>query len=37
LFQYPQDGSYCKIPVHQTGQFRLAAIQDHKRQYERVK
>jgi hydroxymethylglutaryl-CoA synthase len=35
-FKYPQDGSYCKIPAHQTGQFRLASISDHKRQYEKV-
>jgi hydroxymethylglutaryl-CoA synthase len=35
-FQYPQDGSYCKIPSHQTGLFRLAGLQDHKRQYEKV-
>lgn len=35
-FQYPQDGSHCKIPNNQTGQFRLAAIQDHKRIYEKV-
>ncbi len=35
-FKYPQDGSYCKIPSNQTGQFRLASIQDHKRLYEKV-
>ena len=35
-FKYPEDGSYCKIPAHQTGQFRLASIQDHKRHYEKV-
>jgi len=35
-FKYPQDGSYCKIPSHQTGQFRLSSIQDHKRLYEKV-
>ncbi len=35
-FKYPQDGSYCKIPTHQTGSFRLAAIEDHKRLYEKV-
>ncbi len=35
-FKYPQDGSYCKIPSYRTGQFRLAAIQDHKRIYERT-
>jgi hydroxymethylglutaryl-CoA synthase len=35
-FKYPEDGTYCKIPMHQTGSFRLASIQDHKRHYERV-
>lgn len=35
-FKYPQDGSSCKIPSHQTGQFRLASIEDHKRIYEKV-
>jgi hydroxymethylglutaryl-CoA synthase len=35
-FKYPQDGSCCTIPLHQTGQFRLASIQDHKRLYEKV-
>lgn len=35
-FAYPEDGSYCKIPSHQTGSFRLASIQDHKRHYEKV-
>lgn len=35
-FPYPKDGSHCKIPLNQTGQFRLAAIQDHKRIYEKV-
>jgi hydroxymethylglutaryl-CoA synthase len=35
-FKYPEDGSYCKIPSHQTGSFRLASIQDHKRHYEKV-
>jgi len=36
LFQYPQDGGDCEIPRHQTGQFRLAAISDHKRIYEKL-
>lgn len=33
-FQYPQDGSHCKITKNQTGEFRLAAIENHKRIYE---
>jgi hydroxymethylglutaryl-CoA synthase len=35
-FKYPEDGSYCKIPLHETGQFRLASIEDHKRYYEKT-
>lgn len=35
-FQYPEDGSYCKIPTYETGQFRLASIQDHQRIYEKT-
>lgn len=35
-FKYPHDGSYCKMPTYQTGQFRLSSIQDHKRHYEKV-
>ena len=35
-FKYPQDGSYCKIPPHQTGLYRLDSIKDHKRHYETV-
>jgi hydroxymethylglutaryl-CoA synthase len=35
-FKYPTDGSYCKMPIHQTGKFRLARIEDHKRHYETV-
>jgi hydroxymethylglutaryl-CoA synthase len=35
-FKYPEDGTSCKIPFHQTGSFRLASIHDHKRHYERV-
>ncbi len=33
---YPKDGSFCETPRHHTGAFRLAAIRDHKRIYERV-
>lgn len=36
LFPYPEDGGDCEIPRHQTGQFRLAAILDHKRIYEKL-
>jgi len=35
-YRYPQDGSHHEMPQHQTGRFRLAAIRDHKRIYERV-
>lgn len=35
-FHYPQDGSYCELPKHQTGAVRLAAIREHKRIYEKV-
>jgi hydroxymethylglutaryl-CoA synthase len=35
-FQYPEDGSHCETPRYQSGSFRLAAIRDHKRIYERV-
>jgi hydroxymethylglutaryl-CoA synthase len=35
-FKYPEDGSSCKIPLHETGQFRLASIEDHKRYYEKT-
>jgi hydroxymethylglutaryl-CoA synthase len=35
-FKYPADGSYCKMPLHETGQFRLASIEDHKRYYEKT-
>lgn len=34
-YPYPEDGSACEIPVYTTGKFRLAAIRDHKRIYER--
>jgi hydroxymethylglutaryl-CoA synthase len=36
-FKYPQDGSYCKMPIHQTGKFRLVRIEDHKRHYETLR
>lgn len=35
-FKYPEDGSRLEIPKHQTGKFRLAAIDNHKRIYEAV-
>lgn len=35
-FDYPKDGSLCEIPVHQSGLFRLAAIRDHQRIYEKT-
>lgn len=35
-FEYPTDGSHCEIPKYKTGNFRLAAIQDHKRIYEKL-
>ncbi len=35
-FNYPCDGSHCEIPHYHTGHFRLAAIRDHKRIYERI-
>lgn len=35
-YNYPEDGSSCELPQHNTGQFRLAAIRDHKRIYERT-
>jgi hydroxymethylglutaryl-CoA synthase len=35
-FHYPEDGSRCELPQYQTGQFRLAAIDHHKRIYEKV-
>jgi hydroxymethylglutaryl-CoA synthase len=34
-FKYPQDGSVCEISPHKTGAFRLAAIRDHQRIYEK--
>lgn len=35
-FQYAEDGSEQAIPSHQTGAFRLAKMQQHKRMYEKV-
>lgn len=35
-FKYPQDGSLCEIPSYQTGPFRLVAIRDHRRIYEKT-
>lgn len=34
-FKYPQDGSLCEIPSYQIGPFRLVAIRDHRRIYEK--
>ncbi len=36
-FDYPKDGSLCEIPSHHSGLFRLAAIRDHQRVYEKTK
>ena len=36
LYEYPEDGGDREMPRHQTGQFRLAAIKDHKRIYEKI-
>lgn len=33
-FQYPEDGSCCKIAKNHTGNYRLAAVENHKRVYE---
>ena len=35
-FNYPEDGKSLEIPKHDTGVFRLAAIRDHQRIYEKV-
>lgn len=35
-FNYPEDGSNQEIPLHNTGTFRLARFEQHKRIYERV-
>lgn len=34
-FKYPEDGAHCEIPQYQSGQFRLSAIKEHKRIYEK--
>jgi hydroxymethylglutaryl-CoA synthase len=36
LFDYVEDGSRHEIPKYETGQFRLAAIDNHKRLYEKT-
>lgn len=33
-YQYPEDGSRSEMPRYNTGKFRLAAIDNHKRIYE---
>ena len=35
-FPFPTDGEECVIPKYNTGQFRLAKIDQHRRVYERV-
>lgn len=35
-FNYPQDGLTHFFPGHETGQFRLKGIENHKRLYEKV-
>lgn len=35
-FKYPEDGSDMEVPYYETGRFRLARIQHHKRVYECV-
>ena len=35
-FPYPTDGGNCEMPLHQTGEFRLSKINQHKRNYEAV-
>lgn len=36
-FKYPEDGSSCEIPKeYRTGQFKLTAVRDHKRIYEKI-
>lgn len=34
-FEHPKDGSTQRFPSHETGQFRLAGIENHKRIYEK--
>lgn len=35
-FALPQDGSACRLAQHETGLFRLAGINEHKRLYENL-
>ncbi len=35
-FPYPTQGENCEMPLHQTGEFRLTKINQHKRTYEGV-
>jgi hydroxymethylglutaryl-CoA synthase len=35
-FSLPGDGSELTLPAHETGAFRLVAMRDHKRIYERL-
>jgi hydroxymethylglutaryl-CoA synthase len=35
-FPLPSDGSTFELPRNETGRFRLAALKDHKRIYERI-
>jgi hydroxymethylglutaryl-CoA synthase len=35
-YQYPHDGSTLEVPHYDVGRFRLAKIEGHKRQYEKV-
>lgn len=35
-FQLPRDGSSLVLPRHDTGRFRLAAVEDHRRRYDPV-
>lgn len=34
-YQYPHDGSLLEVPVYDTGRFRLAKMESHKRIYEK--
>ena len=35
-FRYPEDGSTLTIPHYETGSFRMASVQHHKRMYEKI-
>lgn len=35
-FRLPEDGTECHTPHNQTGDFRLAGIKKHQRQYEKI-